>query len=185
MKKRKNNIISIFDIYLSKFLITALVTIILLICFKKNSMFREKFYDVVLSDNFDFAYVDSLYKKYLGGVLPFSSIVPKTEPVFSEDLLYTSKSDYFDGVDLSVDGDYSVPAMSDGIVIFIGNKDNYNNTVIVEDKNGVDTWYGNISNVNVSLYDYIDKGTVIGISREHLYLVFKKDANVLNYEDFI
>ena len=172
---------SFFVRFLNRFLITCLITIICLILFKKNSSFKAYFNDKVLSVNFNFASINSIYKKYFGSPLPFSSIIPKTEPVFNERLSYTAVNDYLDGVSLSVSDNYLVPSISDGLVVFIGEKEGYGNTVIVEGSDGVDTWYSNMSDVSVSLYQYISNGSFIGNCSKNLYLVFKKDGNVIDY----
>ena len=46
-------------------------------------------------------------------------------------------------------------------------------------------WYGNLSNINVKLYDYIEKGTLIGNCNKTLYLIHKKDGKVLDYGEKI
>ena len=47
-------------------------------------------------------------------------------------------------------------------------------------------WYGNIKTVNVKLYDYVEKGSMIGeVSDDTLYLVYAKDNKFLNYEDYL
>ena len=49
----------------------------------------------------------------------------------------------------------------------------------------MDIWYGNLQNVSVSLYDYIEADTVIGeVTNEYLYLVIKKDNEFIKYEDY-
>ena len=88
----------------------------------------------------------------------------------------------FDNCRLLVDDNYLVPSIDGGLVVFIGKKDNYNNCVIVEQSDGVNVLYGNLSNINVKLYDYIDKGSLIGNCNNELYLVFSKDGNNLNYD---
>ena len=181
--RRSSN--SFFVRFLNKFLITCLITIICLILFKKNASFKKYFNDKVLSVNFDFASINSIYKKYFGGTLPFSNIVPDTESVFSEKLSYISFSDYLDGVNLVVSDNYLVPSISDGLVVFIGEKEGYGNTVIVSGSDGVDTWYSNMKDVSVSMYQYISSGSFIGDCSKNLYLVFKKDGNVLDYKKYI
>ena len=72
------------------------------------------------------------------------------------------------------------------MVVFIGDKENYPNTIIVEQVNGIEVWYSNIENVNVDMYDYIEKGKIIGSTiDDNLYLVYKKDGEILNYNDYI
>ena len=45
--------------------------------------------------------------------------------------------------------------------------------------------YLNGENVNAKLYDYVSEGELLGEASNNLYLVYKKDGNVLNYEEYI
>ena len=55
----------------------------------------------------------------------------------------------------------------------------------VKQSDGIDVWYSNIGNIGVQLYDYVSKGTLVGECNDSLYLVFKKDGNVLDYKEYI
>ena len=176
--------------YIKSFIIKSMICFIMfltmLILIKSNSNYKASIYKYVYSNNFSFAKINSLYKKYFGGILPFDNIVPSDELVFKEDLKYSEASLYKDGVKLSVVDNYLVPAIESGIVVFIGNKDNYGNTIIVQGVNGVDIWYGNITNTDLKLYDYVEKGTMLGeVNKDTLYLVFQKEGKYLNYKDYI
>ena len=51
---------------------------------------------------------------------------------------------------------------------------------------GVSVWYGNVDVSDVKLYDYVEKGQILGMSRsEELYLVLMKDGAYLNYQDYV
>ena len=169
---------------LVKFLITIVITLVVLILIKASSKFKTDFYKKVYEDNLSFTYFENLYNKYIGNSHIFDKVV-KTEQVFSEKLTYKSKESYKDGVKLTLDSNYLVPINESGVVVFIGDKENYGNTVIIQRIDGIDEWYGNISNVNVKLYDYVNKGTLLGEANNYLYLIYKKDGNVLNYEEYI
>lgn len=184
MKKKvnkKNN----FDGFLNKLLITGVLTIICLIFLKKDISFKKFFNDKVLSINFNFSYINSLYKKYLGGSLPFSDIFSEAKTVFNENLSYDGFTDYLDGVSLNVGTDYLVPSLDTGLVVFIGEKEGYGNTIVVQQVNGIDVWYSNMSDVSVDMYEYVSKGSFIGSCHENLILVFKKDGNVLDYKKYV
>ena len=185
IRKSNSSSSSFFNIFFNKFLITCLITVICLIAFKKDSSFKKYFNDKVLSVNFNFAYINNLYSKYLGGTLPFSNIIPKSEPVFNEKLSYDGESAYLDGVSLSVSDNYLVPSISSGLVVFIGEKEGYGNTVIIEGSDGVSVWYSNMSDISVSLYEYVSDGSFVGSCSNNLYLVFKKDGSVLDYKKYI
>lgn len=171
--------------FISRCLITGICVIALLICFKKNSSFKSSFYDRFLSIDFNFSYVNALYKEYFGSPIPFSDLLSKTEPVFNEKISYEGYENYLDGVSLNVSSNYMVPVINSGLVVFIGDKESYGKTVIVKDSDGVDTWYSNLTNVSVKLYEYVNSGDIIGGCSNNLYLVFKKDGNVLDFKKFI
>lgn len=185
IRKSNSSSSSFFNIFLNKILITGLITIVSLILFKKNASFKKYFNDNVLSVNFNFASINSLYTKYFGGTLPFKKIIPDPVLVFNEKLSYNDVSDYLDGVSLGVSDDYLVPSIGDGLVVFIGEKEGYGNTVIIEGSDGVDIWYSNMNDISVSLYEYVSDGSFIGNCSNNLYLVFKKDGKVLDYKKYI
>ena len=167
---------------LSKLLITIIITLLCLIFIKKDFKFKTNFYKKIYEDSFDFGYVNKLYQHYLGSVFPLT-IFNNTKPVFDETIIIESKEQYLDGVKIKPKSNL-IPSLKDGLIIYIGEKEEYGNTIIVSGSDGIDIWYSNINNLNVSLYDYIEKGTLLGESNE-LILVYKKDGEVLNYNDYI
>lgn len=186
LKNKKNKSKNYFSYQLNRFLIMCLITIITLIVLKKNPYLKQSFYNMVYETNFNFASINDLYNKYFGGTIPFKGLIDdKTEMVFNESLKYNNFTSYLDGVSLNVESNYLVPALDSGLVIFIGEKEGYGNTIIVQQTNGIDVWYSNINNINVDLYNYVSKGELIGDCSNNLYLVFKKDGNILNYEEYI
>lgn len=170
--------------WLSKLGIVIVITLILLILIKANGNIKNFIYDEVYTKNFSFAFVNNLYKKYLGTNILFDN-ENKTEPVFNQTLEYSKKEKIEEGLKLQVSDNYLVPNIESGLVIFTGVKENYGNVVIVEQIDGVDAWYGNLSNINVKLYDYIEKGSLIGNCDNTLYLIHKKDGEILDYENKI
>ena len=60
------------------------------------------------------------------------------------------------------------------------------NTIIVQQSDGIDTWYGNLSNINLKLYDYIEDNSIIGEAKNNeLYLMFQKDGVDVSYKDVL
>ena len=167
----------------TKFLITIILTLIVLINIKSNKNFKSNFYKYVYDTNISFTYFNNLYNKYISNIDLLNA--NKANTVFSEKLEYKSKEKYKDGVLLNIDEYYLVPINESGIVVFIGEKEDYGNTVIIQRYDGIDEWYGNIYNVNVKLYDYVKQGDLLGEASNKIYLVYKKDGNVLNYEEYL
>lgn len=172
---------------INRFLVVIVLTLFTLIFLKSNLNFRELFYNNVFEKNFSFAKVNKLYEQYFGSPIPFNDLINKQATyVFQEKLEYSESNKYKDGVALKVYKDYLVPSLNEGIVIFIGDKDEYPQTVIIQQANGIDVWYSNINNLTVKLYDYVEKNAPLGeVIDDNLYLVFKKGADVLDYNDFI
>jgi len=187
--RKKRNIKYDFSFlnYVNKFLFVVLLTIVTLIVLKGNSSLKTEFYKYVYEDHISFASINKLYKKYFGSQIPFSELLDDTtKSVFNEQLTYNSKQKYNDGVKLEVTKNYLVPALEEGMVVFVGEKEGYGSTVIIQQTNGVDVWYSNISIDNVKVYDYIEKGNIIGeVKDTTLTMLFKKDGKILPYEDYI
>jgi len=169
-------------IFFTKLLISIVITLIILILIKSSSDFKTSFYKEIYSNNISFAPFTNLYNKYIGNLDMFKNIT--AEPVFNEKLIYNNIEEYKDGAKLQLDNKL-VPINQSGIVVYIGEKEGYGNTVIIQRIDGIDEWYGGIINTNVKLYDYVEKGTFLGEIEDYLYLVYKKDGNILNYEEYL
>ena len=169
---------------LSKTLITIVLMLLSLILIKASKNFKTGFYKQVYGTNFSFSKINNLYNKYVGKLDIVDKVVT-TEAVFNEKLEYKKKEKYKDGVCLSVGSNYLVPIQESGIVVFIGEKENYGKVVIIQRLDGIDEWYGNISNTDLKLYDYVKKGELLGEANDILYLVYRKNGKSLNYEKYI
>ena len=179
--KKKNFLMSFFN----KILVCIILVIICLIMMKTNSNFQEFVSEKIFKDNISFAYLNNLYNKYFGNILPSYKNLD-TEVVFNEKLEYFEYNKYLDGYKLSVTTSYLVPIIESGIVVYIGNIDNYGESVIIEGIDGVDIWYSNLENISVKLYDYVNSGDYLGeVKGEDLYLVFEKNQEYLKFEDYI
>lgn len=182
-KKKKDNNKSI---NLTKFLLVIILTLITLIAIKKDIKFKKLFYKYIYEDSINFAKINEYYEKIFGSYIPFEDTTNKVTPVFNEKLTYISSNKYLDGVKLTVENNYLVPVLQSGLVVYIGEKEGYGNTVIVQGIDGIDIWYGNVTNISISLYDYIDKKSLLGTAKDDvLYLVYKKDGEILNYEEYL
>ena len=188
MKKKdfnKNNDVSkkkIISKYVTKFMLAIiffLVSVIFTNMSDKNLLLYKEY---VLTESLPFTKIKGWYEELFGEVLPKSD---NTQTVMSGKLVYKEIKDYQDGEVLTVSSKALVNSLTSGVVVFLGEKDGYGNTVIIQGIDGVDIWYGNLENVSVALYDYIEEGTVIGsIKDEFLYLVIKKDNEFIKYEDY-
>ena len=106
----------------------------------------------------------------------------KEVKVLSNEYDLNSIRKYYDAEEFKVSTNLPIGAIESGVVIFVGEKDNYGTTIIIEGVDGYNIWYSNITDINIKLYDYIEKGSLIGNCNDSLYLVFYKDGEILDYE---
>ena len=171
---------------LSKFLICGLLFIAGLIAIKYNQDVKPIIHEQLYEKSFNLAYFNELYQKYLGDILPLDSLFKEEEPVFNEQLVYQETSIYKDGVKLTTSANYLVPALENGVVTFVGTKEDYGNTIIIQGADGVSIWYGNINQANVEIYDYVEQGEFLGeVADNTLYLIYEKDGVSLDYKDYL
>ncbi len=172
--------------FMTRVLITVIIFLVGMILVKSDNKIKNSILENVYNKNFEFTKLKDIYQKYFGNILSIDQLAVKEQAVFREKLSYKKANTYLDGVKLTVDENYMVPILESGIVIFIGEKEGYGNTVVVEQVDGVDVYYSNISTDGIQLYDYVEKGSLLGEAKnKKLYLVFQKDGKFLNYQDYI
>ncbi len=183
---KKNNFVLYIKNISERLLLSILIFLIMAISIKKVEGAREFITKNIYTDNISLAKIKNLYDKYLGGIIPLDTKNQNNQMVFKDTLNYKSQSKYLDGVELTVDNEYLVPVIKSGLVVFIGNKEGYNNVIIIQGEDGIDIWYGNMETASVKLYDYIDAGSLLGeVKNDKLYLVYSKNGEILNYEDYL
>ena len=176
---------------LSKTLISILLLISSLCIIKVNSDFKLFIKKNVYDTNISFAKINEVYKKYFGKIYPIDELISdykskQSDMVFNENLTYKSKENYKEGVKLIVSTNYLVPVQESGIVVYEGDKDNYGYTIIIQQVNGIDLWYVGVKNSNLKLYDYIEKGSLLGeASSNEIYLFYQKNGEFVDYKEYL
>ena len=176
--------------YLRSLILRCLTVIVLFLIMAIISKSSNTYKDIIVSNlyekNISFPQIKNVYNKYLGGIIPLDKVTKTEMPVFNETLEYQNESIYHDGVKLEVTPNYLVPIIEEGMIIYIGEKENYGNVVIIEGIDGIDIWYGNMESISSKLYDYVEKGTYLGTSKDNtLYLAYQKDGCFLDYKEYL
>ncbi len=181
-KKSSNSVSKIF----SKVLISVIFFLVSMIYINFNSTNKELFKKYFFEENFNFNYFTNLYNKYFGEILPPSEDIKDDKMVFNETMTYKNIEKYQDGYSLEVEQNELIPILQSGLIVFVGEKENYGNTIIIQGIDGVDIWYSNVNLEGYKLYDYVEKGKVLGSSTDsHINLVFNKNGTYLGYEEYI
>lgn len=162
---------------LFKILIVTIITISILIISKNNNEIKELIYKNIYQDNINFVKLNKIYNKYLGNI----KFIEKESKVSNIIMEYKNKDAVNGVIKLEFNNDYPIQALEEGFITYIGDKDKYNNVVIVSLEDNTELWYCNINNINVKLYDYIYVGDILGDSNL-MYLIHKKDNKIIDYE---
>lgn len=179
-KKKKNYFIKILNICL----FTAIIFVINLILCKSNADYKDFIYKNVYAHNLSFSKIESYINKYFGDIIP--SINTDVQEVFNEKLVYNSIEEIDEGVKLNINMNDTVTSFESGIVVFNGIKDNLGNTLIIEQIDGNEAWYINIDTSGIDIYDYIEKGSIIGnCLTDNVTIYFKNKGEIIDYKKYI
>ena len=167
-EKPKNEILKKI---LSK-LFTIIIFIMLVVTISNYSPgFKNFIIDDVLNSTYDFSKVNKLINN-------FTTVFKNDNTTKVSFVENKTHEKYLDGVKYIIGENEEIKLKSSGIVTYIGKKDGYNNTIIVQQSDGYYAWYGNVKE-SIKLYDYIEAGENIGTSSdEYYYALFKDDKPV-------
>ena len=144
---------------------------------------KQLYQNYVLEDSLEFTKINQLYQSVFGKV-DVTDDQDKDEVVFRS-ITYTNIEPFKNGVKLTVGMNEVVNVITSGIVVFIGEKDDLGNTIIIQGNDGVDIWYSNITDSDIKVYDYIEAGSILGTSNgEDIYLTISKDGEFISYEEY-
>jgi stage IV sporulation protein FA len=166
------------------FLFLVIIILVALIYLKTDGNTKNKISNLLSVNNISFAKINKWYKNNLGNILPFKN--EEVKEVFEEKIEYSKLEEYKNGVKLTTKDKYLVPNLNDGMIIFIGKKDDFGNTIVIQSSNEVEYWYSNLDNIDHNLYDYVNKGEYLGeVKNKTLYLNFYKKGEALDYKEYL
>ena len=167
------------NLLFTKILICLIIIFASLIFTSINDNNLILFKKYVFNETFKFMDFRSIYYKYAGNITN-----DNIKPVFKDTSIYINGSPYLDGQSFTINNEEMIETISSGIVVYIGEKDGFNKTVIVQSSDGYDIWYGNLDKINVKIYDYLKDDDIIAIASEKLYLQISKDNKYYTYAEY-
>ena len=180
----KLEIIKRIIVFINKTLTAIFLGLVFLIVMEYSPSFKSFMKNDVLNKNISFGFIGKLYNKYFGEVLPSDN--KNIAKVFNEKLNYSNKEEYLEGYKLTVSNNYLVPVIENGVVVFVGNKENLGKSIVIEGEEGTTITYGNIKNSDIKLYEYVSKGKYLGeVNDNYLYLIIQKDGEYLDIEKYL
>jgi stage IV sporulation protein FA len=159
--------------FLFRSLLSAIIVLVLAIILKSNSPIashvRNGLTDVYNSE-FQFASIQKWYEDRFGSPIAFlPQIIQKKGTEGNENyavpasgkVLQSFKTDG-QGILIQTELNQKVEAIKDGTVIFVGEKNQLGNTVIVQHADGSESWYGKLGSINVKYLERVDSKKVLG-----------------------
>jgi stage IV sporulation protein FA len=169
------------EVFLFKILASACLVLIVAILFRSPSEKAESFQTYVkhtMEQEFQFAAVSDWYQEQFGkplALLPAKNTGEEDKQDVAEENEYALPAsgrileDFGDTgqrIMIETGKGAGVEAMNEGLVHFVGMKDGFGKTVIVQHADKSETWYGNLDGIDVNLYEYISKGTKVGTAMD-------------------
>lgn len=184
------------DVFLFKVLISCVLILLVAITFKHPSSQLEPVRSAitdVMEREFQFAVVSDWYEETFGKPLAlFPQETDQGDPEINDYALPTHAVILEDfasdnqGVTIQTAKNVPVEAISDGVVRFAGQNEEFGNTVIIQHADNTETWYGQLGKINVKAYDQVKAGDIIGIVSSSndetgaFYLAIKKDEQFID-----
>ena len=166
-----------------RILLSIAFILFILILKKCNNSLVQNFKNNLFNRSFNFIKVNKVSQKVLGkDVFYYQNTGDITEVMASS---FDSKTKYYDGEKFNISSNLPIGSISSGVVVFIGNKNEYKNTIIIQGIDGFNIWYGNIKDVNVKTYDYVQEGNLIGAADgDFIYLLIEKNNKYFTYDEY-
>lgn len=163
------------EVFMFKILASACLFLLVAIVFRSEADRVEpvkNFVQKTMETEFQFAVVSDWYEDQFGkplALLPVKETEPETNSEMGTQYALPASGrileDFGDNgqrITIETGKDASVEAMNEGLVRFVGTKEGFGNTVIIQHGDKSETWYGNLADFDVDVYQYIDKGTKVG-----------------------
>ena len=162
-KRIENPVRSMILGFINRTLISGIFLLSVLCMIKMNPDTKKQVYQTVYGSNFSFASFQKWYQKNFGNLFPkeITKKIGNDQMVFQESFVYQKKENIENGVRVW-------------------------ETLIIQQVNGVDAWYVGLTPKDLKLYDYVEKGSLLGEAREKtLDLYFQKEGAFVDYQDYI
>lgn len=164
------------EVFFFKILLSVLLFLVIGILFRNHSSTFEPARDMVkksMDNDFKFATVSKWYEDKFGkplALLPFmekektgtKTVVQKEYDVPVSGKILENFEKNGQGIMIETNKGATVKTVKEGTVLFAGVKEGLGKTVIIQHSDKTESWYGNLADVNVKLYEYIEKGKIVG-----------------------
>ena len=164
------------EIFLFKILASACLVLIVAIVVRSGSERAEPVAQLIektMETEFQFAAVSGWYEERFGkplALLPLKTESEEKEPMKTDwqyalpasGKILEDFGDNGERITIETGNGSAVEAIDKGLVLFVGQKEGFGRTIIIQHGDKSETWYGNLDSLDVSVYEYIEAGTRLG-----------------------
>ncbi len=169
--------------YMSRILICIIILLISLIGISISDKVKNFYQEYIFNDSFSFMKFKNFFSKVAG--TEDSEEENDATAVMSSFIDYERKEKFLDGEKYIGVQENFINSLAGGIVTFVGDKNDYGKTVIIQGSNGFDIWYFLLNDVDVNIYDYVKASSIIGTINKEFGLVITKDGKFYTYEEYV
>jgi stage IV sporulation protein FA len=190
------------EIFLFKILVSVFMFLVIAILFRNHSTTLDPARNMVkktMDKEFQFASVTNWYEDKFGkplALLPFTEkkqpVEKTSEPGYSVPASGRVVENFVkngQGVMIETGKGTQVKAINEGTVLFAGIKEGLGKTVIIQHSDKTESWYGDLGEIKVNSYEYIQKGKEVGTvstsggedkTKGSYYFALKKGDNFID-----
>lgn len=164
------------EIFIFKVFLSACLVLGIAILFRQEGETFEpmkQFVSKSMKEDFQFVTVANWYEKQFGkplALLPISNdknsgderSIDKEYALPAAGRVAEEFEKNGQSITIETDKGADVVAMNEGLVEFAGVKEGFGKTIIIQHSDNSETWYGNLDNIDVYLYQYVKKGEKLG-----------------------
>jgi stage IV sporulation protein FA len=160
--------------FLFRFMVSMCLVLIVAILFRSKNPSLDGFKSFVenaMKRDYQFAKISNWTNETLGDSFSFSPIAffeKKSDSNLNDNVipvagkLKESFKKNGKGITVETNRDKSVKAIKAGVVIFAGYDEIHGKTIIVQQANKMNVWYGNLATIKVNLYQHVTNGEALG-----------------------
>ncbi|TCS79067.1 M23 family metallopeptidase [Tepidibacillus fermentans] len=176
--------------WLSAFLLIVLIFFIYQIDHPYTKVARQ-WVEESMTREFNFKGVYEWYQQTFSGnpaILPTFSIKQKEqEQKFVKPFIKPVKKikPFSQGILIELSQPDSIVSVEQGLVVSISEEQNLGQTIIIRHKNGIESIYGMLDQLQVEENDWLQPGQAIGTANQNLYFAIRDQSKYLNPMDVI
>ncbi|QOR65687.1 M23 family metallopeptidase [Cytobacillus suaedae] len=169
------------EVFMFKILFSVCLILVVAILYKNQSPQLEgtrQFVQKTMENDFQFAAISTMYEERFGSplaIFPTSGTGKEVQENQAKPVkpvgqyAVPANARVLQGFEVNGQGitvetvsKSSVEAVDEGVVTFVGNKDDLGKTVIIQHADGSHTWYAKLQSIDVTLYQFVDTGQAVG-----------------------